>query len=124
MWSWKRKHPEGFPKGFKTQRIGSSAAIAISHLPPSEIAAYFRQHPEMADALLGESYDKRFTPSTFIEQKGNAFMVGWITRKAQRECVQELPNLADAATDYLLFSLGKGRWMPYISDQLFFTDGR
>ncbi len=124
MWSWKRKHPEGFPRGFRRQRIGISAAKAISHLPPAEIAAFFRQHLEIAEGLLGESYDKRFTPSTFIQQKGNGFRVGWITRNAQHKCVQELPNLADAATDYLLFSLGKGRWMPHMCDQLFFIDGR
>lgn len=26
--------------------------------------------------------------------------------------VEEFSNLADAATDYLLFSLGRGRWNP------------
>lgn len=120
MWTRKRKHPEGFPKGFKRQRIRVKAALDISHLPAPEIADYFRRHPEIAEALLGESYDKRFTPSTFIKKEGNAFRVGWFTRDAKYQCVLEPPNLADAATDYLLFSLGKGRWMPYIDDQLFF----
>ena len=114
MWNWKRKPPAGFPKGFKAQHIGISAAVKISDLPPLEIAKYFREHPDIAEALLGESYDKRFTPSTFIEESGNRFRVGWFSKDAKYECVQELPNLADAATDYLLFSLGKGRWMPYM----------
>jgi hypothetical protein len=62
MWSWKRKkpNPEGFPERFKVQRIGITAAMAISELPASEIAKYFGEHPEIAGALVGESYDKRF----------------------------------------------------------------
>jgi hypothetical protein len=112
MWHWIRKKPisEGFPEGFKVQRIGISAAIEVSALPAADIAKYFREHPEICRALLGESYDKRFTPSSFIQERGNGFRVGWFTRDAKYECVQEFFALADAATDYLLFSLGKGRW--------------
>ncbi|MBZ5720136.1 MAG: hypothetical protein LAO03_07120 [Acidobacteriia bacterium] len=86
--------------------------MAISDLPSSEIVRYLREHPETARALLGESYDKRFTPSSFIVEEAEGFMVGWFTRNAKRECVQEFSDLPDAATDYLLFSLGKGRWTP------------
>jgi hypothetical protein len=114
MWRLRRKHPnvEGFPEGFKVQRIGITAAKTISELAPSEIARYLREHSETARALLAESYDKRFTPSSFIEEKGNGFRVGWFTRDAKHQCVQEFSDLADAATDYLLLSLGKGRWQP------------
>ena len=114
MWPWRRKKtvPAGFPKGFKIQRIGISAAIAVSELPATDIEKHFREHPEIADALLDESYDKRYTPSTFIEEKGNLFRVGWFTRNATYDCVREFSTLPDAATDYLLFSLGKGRWTP------------
>jgi hypothetical protein len=114
MWPWKRKKPipEGFPEGFTIQRIGINVAIAVSELPAGDIAKYFCEHPEIAGALLGESYDKRFTPSSSIEEKGNGFRVGWFTREAKYQCVQEFSTLADAATDYLLFSLGKRRWTP------------
>lgn len=61
---------------------------------------------------LNESYDKRFTPSSFIEKQGKVFRVGWFTNDAKYRCVQEFSNLADAATDYLLFSPGKGCWTP------------
>jgi hypothetical protein len=101
---------EGFPEEFKVQRVANPSAISASQLPAQEIAKYFREHPEVADALLRESYDKRHTPSTFMREKGNSFRVGWFTDKATYECVQEFHALADAATDYLLFSLGKGRW--------------
>jgi len=75
---------DGFPPGFRVQRIGVSRAVAVSGLPGAEIAKYFRDHPETAKALLGESYDKRYTPSTFISENGNgSFRVGWFTRSAQ-----------------------------------------
>jgi hypothetical protein len=114
VWIWKRKPgKEGFPPGFKVQRIGVTSAVAISGFPGAEIAEYFREHPGTAKALLGESYDKRYTPSTFISENGDgSFRVGWFTRDAKYDSIKEFQNLADAATDYLLFSLGKGRWTP------------
>ncbi len=102
-----------FPNRFRVQRIGVEAAKAIADLPAPEIAAYFREHPATAKALVSESYDKRYSPSTFISEEGNElFRVGWYSTKMGYECVRDFPNLADAATDYLLFSLGKGRWKP------------
>jgi hypothetical protein len=114
MWNWVRKPSrDGFPKRFRVQSIGVKAAKAVSHLPAAEIARYFREHPETAKALLVESSDKRFTPSSFIADEGSGiFRVGWYSRDKGYECVRDFSNLADAATDYLLFSLGKSRWMP------------
>ena len=85
--------------------------MAISELPASDIAKYLREHPETARALLSESYDKRYFPSSFIDEQDDRFRVGWFSRDAKYQCIQEFSDLADAATDYLLFSLGKGRWM-------------
>lgn len=64
----------------------------------------------MAQRLLLDSYDKRSTPSTFIVEERSGFKVGWFSSNLRYECVRQFSNLADAATDYLLFSLGKGRW--------------
>lgn len=111
MWSWRQIPIEdGFPQGFKIQRIGIEPANSISDLPPADIARYFCENPLTAERLLAESYDKRCTSSTFIEERGGGFRVGWYSSKY--ECIREFSNLADAATDYLLFSLGKGRWTP------------
>jgi hypothetical protein len=111
MWLWKRKSvKEGFPLKFRVQRIGIDSAKAVSHLPPQEIAAYFRNNPLTAERLLAESYDKRYSPSSFIAGEDGGYQVGWYSDRY--ECVRRFSNLADAATDYLLFSLGKGRWMP------------
>ena len=41
---------DGFPPGFRVQRIGVSRAVAVSGLPGAEIAKYFRDHPETAKA--------------------------------------------------------------------------
>jgi hypothetical protein len=113
MWPWKRKPDrDGFPKGFRAQRIVSSAANAISGLPAPEIAMYFRDHLGTATQLLTECRDKRYTPSTYIVERADGFEVGWITRAVKHECAMKFSNFADAATDYLLFSLGKGRWRP------------
>jgi hypothetical protein len=113
MWTWRRKpNRRGFPQEFRVQRIGVAAAKAISELPAPDIAHYLREHPETARALLSESYDKRFTPSSFIAEEADGFRVGWFTRGAKYECVKEFSDLADAASDYLLFSLGKSRWTP------------
>ncbi|HLH04222.1 MAG TPA: hypothetical protein VKX25_15765 [Bryobacteraceae bacterium] len=111
MWSWRKKVvKEGLPEAFRVQRIGIEAATVIADSAPADVAKYFRDNPLIAKRLLAESYDKRFTPSTFMEEHGSGFRVGWYSN--ERECVREFSNLADAATDYLLFSLGKGRWMP------------
>lgn len=69
--------------------------------------------PLSADRLLRYSYDKRCTPSTFIEEVNGGFRVGWYS--SQYECMREFSNMPDAATDYLLFSLGKGRWTPPVT---------
>jgi len=113
MWTWIRKsNTDGFPEGFRVQRVGITRAKAISELPAQDIARYFREDPGTARALVSESYDKRFTPSTFIAEEADGFRVGWFTWDAKYECVRHFTNLADAATDYLLFSLGKSRWTP------------
>jgi hypothetical protein len=101
------------PEGFKVQRIGVAAAKALADLPTAEIASYFREYPDVAKELLAESYDKRYTPSTYIAEEGNGFSVGWVPRSTiENTCIRRFSNLADAATDYLLFSRGKGRWRP------------
>jgi hypothetical protein len=88
VWSWRRMRSRGgFPEGFRVQRIGVTAAMTISGLPFSEIVRYLREHPETARALVSESQDKRFTPSSFIAEKGDGFRVGWSTRDAKYECV-------------------------------------
>jgi hypothetical protein len=113
MQLWKREEPkEGFPADFTVQKIRNESATSISQLTGSEIAAYFRQNPTVAKELLTESCDKRFSPSTFLSEQGHEYSVGWFSRTPGYQCEKRFTNLADAATDYVLFSLGKGRWTP------------
>jgi hypothetical protein len=108
---WKRRSfGDDFPEGFRIQRIRIADAMAIAELPPERIAAYFRGNPGTADRLLSESYDKRYSPSTFITEQGDGYLVGWCSSRSGYQSQRWFSNLADAATDYLLFSLGKGRW--------------
>ena len=103
---------DDFPQGFRQQRISVSEAAAVADLPPAEIAAYFRKNPKAARDLLIESCDKRYSPSSFIAEESHGFSVGWYSTSSGYQCVRRFSTLADAATDYLLFSLGKGRWRP------------
>ncbi len=107
-----------FPEEFTVQRIGVAGVKAVSYLPPAYIARYFRKHPRQAEELLLESGDKRFKPSSFITEERDGFRVGWFSSHFEYECVQQFRNLSDAATDYVLFSLGKGRWTPSESDSI------
>ena len=113
MWFWKRRSfGDDFLEGFRVQRIGIADAIAIAEFPPDQIAAYFRRNPVIADRLLLESYDKRYSPSTFITEQGECYLVGWVSSRSGYQSQRRFSKLADAATDYLLFSLVKGRWTP------------
>jgi hypothetical protein len=102
----------GFPRDFRPQRVRLANAINLAELPPAEIVAYFHANPNASRDLLDESADKRWTPSTFIEPRGKNYRVGWLSSEIKFECEAVFGNLADAATDYLLFSLGKSRWVP------------
>jgi hypothetical protein len=108
---WNRRtFGDDFPEGFRVQHIGVADAMEVSGLPPDQIAGHFRKNPDTADRLLTESYDKRYSPSTFITEQGDGYLVGWFSSRFGDLCQRQFSNLADAATDYLLFSLGKGRW--------------
>lgn len=99
---------EGFPADFTVQKIEAVSVKALSKLSAPEIAAYLSRNPSVAADLLLESYDKRFTPSTFLTGHGDEYRVGWFSRRGY-EYERQFATLTDAATDYVLFSLGKGR---------------
>lgn len=99
---------QDFPTDFAVQKISNATVKTISHLSGNEIAEYFRENPSVANQLLTESYDKRYSPSTFIAEEGDEYRVGWYSNGYK--CEKRFTNLADAATDYVLFSLGRERW--------------
>jgi len=99
---------QDFPADFAVQKISNAAVKSISHLSGHEIAEYFRENLSIANQLLTESYDKRYGPSTFMAEEGNGYRVGWYSNGYK--CEKRFTSLADAATDYVLFSLGRERW--------------
>ena len=82
--------------------------IDAASLSAEEIAAYFRSHPEECKRLLHFSYDKRSSPNTFIEERDGSFRVGWYDKAYQHLIMHD--SLVAATTDFVLFSLGRGRY--------------
>src|SRR5919204_5076765 len=96
-----------FPKHCQPQADGLDEFRALASRPPADVVAYFRSDPAAAQRVLHQSYDKRYSPSTFIEEAESGYRVGWFER--DRLHVQHFADLPEAATDYLLFSFGAGR---------------
>jgi len=95
------------PPGCKPQKTRLREFESLAELSPAEVVAYFRAHPEESNRLLGQSYDKRYTPSTFIEENDGGYRVGWFD--GSRQHMQQFRDFSEASADYLLFSFGKGR---------------
>jgi len=73
-----------------------------------ELIKYLKAHPEICKALLNNSYDKRSTPSTFIEEWQNSqYRVGWVpSGQSPINQIRVFSNFAEATADYVLFSWG------------------
>ena len=79
---------------------------------PVELIKYLEAHPEVCKTLLNDSYDKRYSPSTFIEEmKDGKYRVGWVTWNDNPliNQIRVFPAFWEAAADYVLFSWGLPR---------------
>jgi hypothetical protein len=72
-----------------------------------DLINHLRENLQDCNRLLIESYDKRFTPSTFIEETGTSYSVGYFDKK--KEKVKTWDNIIEATADYLLLSWNLGR---------------
>jgi len=73
----------------------------------SDLVKYLETHPEICKILLNDSYDKRYTPSTFIEQKQDNYRVGWVpSGQSPINQIRVFSSFAEATADYVLFSWG------------------
>lgn len=72
-----------------------------------DLLSYLRRRPELCEKILQFSYDKRCSPSTFIEEQENTYRVGWFDN--DREQIKTFDKLYEAATDFVLFSWNLGR---------------
>jgi len=76
----------------------------------AQLLEYFVQNPKTCKRLFNDSGDKRYTPSTFITMnKKGKYFVGMLDRDVQEHDVETFDTLAEAVTDYVLFSLKLNR---------------
>ena len=72
-----------------------------------DLIKYLEIHPEICKILLIDSYDKRYTPSTFIEEKQDKYRVGWVPSEQNPiNQIRTFSSFAEATADYVLFSWG------------------
>ena len=72
-----------------------------------ELIGYLESQPETCKVLLNDSYDKRYTPSTFIEEKEDKYRVGWVpSGQSPINQIRVFSSFAEATADYVLFSWG------------------
>lgn len=81
------------------------AALAKGN--PAEIVAFFKSDTTAANRVLWQSYNKRYSPSTFVEEAEGGYRVGWFD--GERKHMRQFHHLSEAVADYLLFSYGRGR---------------
>jgi hypothetical protein len=99
-----------FPPGFRRSTLGLEDLSWLPELPVDELILRLRGDSRLCERILNQSYDKRYTPSTFIEEQGGGFQVGWFP--GRRVAVRTFSDRAEAVADYLLFSFGIGRLDP------------
>jgi hypothetical protein len=95
------------PMGFRRATSGLEHLEALVEGSLEDLVAALEKNPLLCDQVLNQSGDKRYTPSTFIQQAGEIFHVGWFDN--QYRSVRTFSRREWAVADYLLFSFGKGR---------------
>ena len=98
---------EEAPSGCSRQIDGLRDFDALAKESVHQIVSHFRLDIDSANDLLSQSCDKRFTPSTYLEEVSGRYKVGWYDESREHE--RSFSDLAEAAADYLLFSFGRGR---------------
>jgi hypothetical protein len=93
-------------KSWLDKVIGGNNEIKFS-FNQYDLLSYLRQRPGLCDKILQFSYDKRCSPSTFIEEHGDSYRVGWFDKDGQQ--IKTFDKLYEAATDFVLFSWNLGR---------------
>lgn len=95
------------PAGCEPQTNGLVDLQPLAALAPADLVAHLSANPQVANRVLQQSYDKRYTPSTFIEEKDGGYQVGWYDQGKKH--LHRFTELSHVAADYLLFSFGRGR---------------
>jgi hypothetical protein len=99
--------PYGYPRSLF---VSDRRERRFFSFTPDELLEYLRKHPKKCRELFDDSGDKRFGPSPFIEMTpGKHYLVGMSDFPAGESNVQEFETIEEAITDYVLYSLKRGR---------------
>lgn len=97
----------GVPEDFKPCVLDLEDLAPLLELPAIDLIALLERDPALCDRVIRQSYDKRYSPSTFIEEERGVFRVGWYDNGYR--VVRDFTQQELAVADYLLFSFGMGR---------------
>jgi antitoxin MazE len=95
------------PRKFRPCAGGLQEFAGFVDGPVERFVDRLREQPEDCDRALMESYNKRGSPTTYIEEVKDHYEVGWFD--SDRRQIQGFSDFALAVADYVLFSFGKGR---------------
>jgi len=95
------------PYGYSLKRMRRVESVRkFLTFTPSQLLEYLKKRPRTCQRLFDDCGDKRYSPSTFItmDKKGKYF-VGMLVLGEEDRDVESFETLAEAVTDYVLFSL-------------------
>jgi hypothetical protein len=98
---------KGYPEDFTPQTLGLERFAKLVEKAPEEVVAHFRANPKECQLVIRMSYDKRYSPSTYVQEVGKRYHVGWYS--SGYKAVRIHDEFAAAIADFVLFSFGKPR---------------
>src|SRR6516162_5233305 len=102
-----------FPEDFKAPEPGTFIPPGLADNSPEDLHRHFLEQQRSGRLLLTFSDRKQCVPRSFIKEDDDTwFTVGWHSEKFGQKSLRRFFSLADAATDYVLFSFGKCRFNP------------
>lgn len=96
-----------YPEDFTPQTMGLDRFATLVEKTPEEVVAYFRYNPKQCQLVIRMSYDKRYSPSTYVQETEGKYRVGWYS--GGYKAVRVHDEFASAIADFVLFSFGKPR---------------
>ena len=96
-----------YPEHFKPQTMGLERFAKLAETGQEEVLSYFQSNPLECELVIRMSYDKRYSPSTYVLEIEKKYHVGWFNGEYTEVKIHN--ELAAAITDFVLFSFGKPR---------------
>jgi hypothetical protein len=96
-----------YPEYFKPQTMGLERFAKLAEKGQKEVLSYFQSNPLECELVIRMSYDKRYSPSTYVQEVEKKYHVGWFNGEDTEVKIHK--ELAAAIADFVLFSFGKPR---------------